>query len=122
MVDFKLKTVQLLDNLGKLNMKKKWEKVAKMQGVRKSLIVKWHKSREKLKLEVKMNRVKKNAGSMKEARKRRKMVCEKSKNSERYPSAVEHVVSEFKLRRAGACKILKLWQGFKSFTGTYEML
>jgi hypothetical protein len=46
-VDFKLKTVQLLDNLGELNTKKKWEKVAEMQGVSKSLVVKRHKSRKK---------------------------------------------------------------------------
>ena len=47
-VDFKLKTVQLLQNLGELNTKKKWEKVAEMQGISKSLVVKWHKSKEKL--------------------------------------------------------------------------
>ena len=94
-VDFKLKTVQLLDNLGELNTKKKWEKVAEMQGICKSLVVKWHKNKEKLKSELKMDRVKKNAGSMKEARKRRKLVCEKSNNSERYPLAAERVVSEF---------------------------
>lgn len=108
-VDFKLKTVQLLDNLGELNTKKKWEKVAEMQGISNSLVVKWHKNKEKLKSELKMDRVKKNAGSMKEARERRKLVCEKSNNSERYPLAAERVVSEFKLRRAGGCKVSKLW-------------
>ena len=108
-VDFKLKTVQLLQNLGELNTKKKWEKVAEMQGISKSLVVKWHKSKEKLELELKMNRVKKNAGSVKEARKRRKLVCEKSKDSERYPLAAERVVSEFKFRRAGGCKVSKIW-------------
>lgn len=108
-VDFKLKTVQLLDNLGELNTKKKWEKVAEMQGISNSLVVKWHKNKEKLNSELKMNRVKKNAGSMKEARERRKLVCEKSNNSERYPLAAERVVSEFKLRRAGGCKVSKLW-------------
>ena len=108
-VDFKLKTVQLLDNLGELNTKKKWEKVAEMQGISNSLVVKWHKNKEKLNSELKMNRVKKNAGSMKEARERRKLVCEKSNNIERYPLAAERVVSEFKLRRAGGCKVSKLW-------------
>ena len=62
------------------------------------------KNKEKLNSELKMNRVKKNAGSMKEARERRKLVCEKSNNSERYPLAAERVVSEFKLRRAGGAR------------------
>ena len=69
-VDFKLKTLKLLDSLSELKTKKKWEKVAEKQGINKSLVVKWNKNREKLQLEIKLNRRKKNAGNLKDSRKR----------------------------------------------------
>ncbi len=46
---------------------------------------------------------------MKDSRKRRKLVCEKAKNSEKYPLAADRVICEFKLQRAGGCKVSKLW-------------
>lgn len=108
-VDFKLKTLKLLDSLSELKTKKKWEKVAEKQGISKSLVVKWNKNREKLQLELKLNRRKENAGSLKDSRKRRKLVCKRAKNSEKYPLAADRVIHEFKLRRAGGCKVSKLW-------------
>ena len=108
-VDFKLKTLKLLDSLCEVKTKKRWEKVAEKQGISKSLVVKWNKNREKLQLELKLNRRKENAGSLKDSRKRRKLVCKKAKNSEKYPLAAMRVMHEFKLRRAGGCKVSKLW-------------
>ncbi len=108
-VDFKLKTLKLLDSFSELETKKKWENVAEKQGINKSLVVKWNKNREKLQLEIKLNRRKKNAGNLKDSRKKRKLVCEKAKNSEKYPLAAVRVICEFKLRRAGGCKVSKLW-------------
>ena len=107
-VDFKIKTLQLLDSLSELKTKKKWEKVAEKQGISKSLVVKWNKNRAKVQSELKLNRQTKNAGSLVASRKRRKLVFEKAKNSEKYPLAAERVLHEFKLRRAGGCKVSKL--------------
>ena len=68
-VDFKIKTLQLLDSLSELKTKKKWEKVAEKQGISKSLVVKWNKNRAKLQSELKLNRQKKNTGSLVASRK-----------------------------------------------------
>ena len=110
-VAFKLKTLELLDSLTGLKIKKKrWEKVAKERGVSKSLVIKWNKNREKLKTEVELNKHKGNTGNLRAARQRRKLVDDKlNKKREKYPLAAVRVVVEFKLRRAKGCKVSKLW-------------
>ena len=47
-IDFKIKTLDLLDTMKELKTKKLWEKVAEIRGVSKSLVVKWNKDRVKL--------------------------------------------------------------------------
>lgn len=108
-VEFKAKTLERLDFFSELKVKKKWEKVAQEQGVSKSLVVKWNNIRDKIKAESERNKQKKNAGGVKSARQRRKLVGDKAKNSEKYPLASARVIVEFKLRRAKGCKVSKLW-------------
>ncbi len=72
-VDFKLKTLKLLDSLSELKTKKKWEKVAEKQGINKSLVVKWNKNREKLQLEIKLNRRKKKRRQLERFKKKEKI-------------------------------------------------
>ena len=83
--------------------------IAEEQGVSKSLVVKWIKDRNKIKAEFERNKRKENAGGVKAARQRRKLVGDKAKNSEKYPLAAVRVIVEFKLRRAKGCKVSKLW-------------
>lgn len=108
-VEFKAKTLKRLDIFTELKVKKKWEKVAEERGVSKSLVVKWNKSRDKIKAEFEHNKRKENAGGVKAARQRRKLVGEKAKKSEKYPLAAAGVITAFKLRRAKGCKVSKLW-------------
>lgn len=51
-VDFKLKTLELLDSLRELKTKK-WEKVAQKQGINKSLVVSGTRIEKNYKLELK---------------------------------------------------------------------
>ena len=51
----------------------------------------------------------KNAGGVKTTRQRRKLIGDKAKNSEKYPSASAQVIVYFKLRGAQGCKVSKVW-------------
>ena len=107
-VEFKKQTLDLLDTLS--NSKHKWKRVADEKQVSKCLVVKWNKARESILAEISKNKHKSNAGSAREARRRRKMVGEKAQSkSEKYPLAAKLLIAEFKLRRAKGSKISKLW-------------
>ena len=106
-VEFKKKTLDLLDSLA--NSKNKWKKVADEKQVSKCLVVKWNKARESILAEISKNKHKRNAGSAREARCRRRMVGKKAQKSEKYPLAANLLIAEFKLRRAKGSKISKLW-------------
>ena len=55
------KTLERLDLFSELKVQKKWEKVAEERGVSKSLVVKWHKVRNKIKAKFECNKRKENA-------------------------------------------------------------
>lgn len=95
-IDFKVKTLDLLDTMKELKTKKLWEKVAERRGDSKSLVVKWNKDRVKLPSQLALNKTKKNKGAARPAWQRRKLVCGKVK-AEKFPLAAERVVVEFKL-------------------------
>lgn len=59
--------------------------------------------------EIAKNKQKTNAGSAREARRRRQMVGERVRNSEKYPLASKLLITEFKLWQAKGSKISKLW-------------
>ena len=59
--------------------------------------------------EIAKNKQKTNAGSAREARRRRQMVGERAQNSEKYPLASKLLITEFKLWQAKGSKISKLW-------------
>ena len=77
--------------------------------VSKCLVVKWNKARESILAEISKNKHERNAGSEREARRRRQMVGKKAQKSEKYPLAANLLIAEFKLRRAKGSKISKLW-------------
>ena len=106
-VEFKKQTLDLLDSLA--NSKNKWKKVADEKQVSKCLVVKWNKARESILAEISKNKHKRNAGSAREAGRRRQMVGKKAQKSEKYPLAANLLITEFKLRRAKGSKISKLW-------------
>ena len=106
-IDFKIKTLDLLDTMKELKTKNLWEKVAERRGISKSLVVKWNKDRVKIESQLALNKTKKNKGAARSTRQRRQLVCQKVK-SKKFPLAVARVVVEFKLRRAKGCKISKL--------------
>ena len=107
-VEFKMKTLELLDSLS--GSKKKWQKVAKERGINKSLVIKWNKNRNKLLEEIALNKRKKHTRGVTTARQRRKLVVAKAKNcSEQYPLETDRVSLDFKLRRSKGCKVSKLW-------------
>ena len=106
-IEFKKQTLDLLDCLS--NSRNKWQKVADAKQVSKSLVVKWNKARKSILSEIAQNKLKANAGGARGARRRRQMVGEKARNSEKYPLASKLLVAEFKLRRAKGSKISKLW-------------
>ena len=96
-IEFKAKTLERLDLFSELKVKKRWEKVAEERGVSKSVIVKWNKNRDKIKAEYSHNK-RKETGSVKAVRQRRKIIGDKAKNSEKYPLAAAQVIVDFKLR------------------------
>jgi hypothetical protein len=106
-MDFKIKTLDLLDVMKELKTKKLWEKVAERRGISKSLVVKWNKDRIDIRGQLALNKTKKNKGAARSTRQRRQLVSGKVKG-EKFPLAAERVVVEFKLRRAKGCKISKL--------------
>lgn len=62
-IDFKIKTLDLLDTMKELKTKKLWEKVSERSGVSKSLVVKWNKEQKKLLSELALNKKNKNNGT-----------------------------------------------------------
>lgn len=107
-IDFKLKTLDLLDTMKELKSKNVWKKVAERRGISKSLVVKWNRDRSKIQDQLNLNKNKKNKGTTQATRQRRQLVSGKLKG-EKFPLAAQRVVVEFKLRRARGCKISKLW-------------
>ena len=87
--------------------------MAEAKQISKCLIIKWNKARDKIFAELSLNKRSTNAGGMRASRQRRKMVGEKTKNSERYLCATKLLVAEFKLRLAQGSKISKLWMKSK---------
>ena len=107
-IDFKIKTLDLLDTMKELKTKKLWEKVAERRGVSKSLVVKWNKDHVKIRSQLALNKTKKNNGAARPTHQRRQLVCGKVR-TKKFPLTAERVVVEFKLRRAKGSKISKLW-------------
>ena len=105
-MDFKVKTLDLLDEMNERKTKKLWEKVAERRGICKSLVVKWNKDRLKILGQLALN--KKEQSAPRPTRQRQQLVSGKVKG-EKFPLAAERVVVEFKLRTAKGCKISKLW-------------
>jgi len=106
-VEFKKKTLDLLDSMK--TSRHKYQTVAKQQGVNRSLVVKWEKSRNKIIAQLTLNKKKQNTGGGRPIRKRRKIYENRSQYAERYPEASKLLLVEFKLRRAAGNKVSKLW-------------
>ena len=70
-IDFKIKTLDLLDTMKELKTKKLWEKVAVRRGVSKSLVVKWSKDRVKIRSQLALNKTEKNNGAARPTPQRR---------------------------------------------------
>ena len=77
-IDFKIKTLDLLDTMKELKTKKLWEKVAERRGMSKSLVVKYNKDqitiRSQLAVKTKENKV-----TVRPIRQRRQLVCQSQK-------------------------------------------
>ena len=106
-VEFKKKTLDLLDSLK--SSTKKYNIVAKQQGVNRSLVFKWEKNRSKIFTELSLNKKKQNTGASRPMRQRRRITANKSARADKYPLAANLLVAEFKLRRAAGSKVTKLW-------------
>ena len=78
--------------------------MAEAKQISKSLVIKWNKARDKIFVEMSLNKCKANTGGVRESQQRRKMVGENGKNSERYPHTIKLLVAEFKLRQAKGSK------------------
>ena len=76
-IEFKIKTLDLLDTMKELRTKKLWEKVAERRGVSKSLVVKWNKDRVKLRSQLALNKTKKNKGAARPTRHEDNLCVEK---------------------------------------------
>ena len=73
-LDFKLKTLGLLDKLTEAGVKDKWGKVAAMKGIsNRSLVIKWNKDHSKIMNESKVNKAKKGEGNFTAAQQRRQI-------------------------------------------------
>ena len=59
------------------NAKNKWKEVAEAKQISKCLVIKWNKARDKIVAEVARNKRKANAGGVREARLRRKMIAKR---------------------------------------------
>ena len=107
-MQFKKQTVDLLDSLANSRNKLyflfgvatffQWKKVTDAREVSRSLVVKWNKARQSSLSEIARKKQKSKAGSVREARRRRQMVGDKTRNSEKQPVAAKLVVAEFNLR------------------------
>ena len=106
-VEFKKKTLDLLDSMK--TSRHKYQTVAKQQGVNRSLVFKWEKSRSKIIAELTLNKKKQNTGDGRPIRKRRRIHGNRSQRTEKYPEASKLLLVEFKLRRAAGNKVSKLW-------------
>ena len=108
-LDFKIKTLNRLDQIKTKGKVGKFLAVAKERGVSKSLVIKWNKERDRLQEQLVLNKYRKNTGPTTAARRRRRITDNRSKHMEKYPRASKLLVSEFKLRRAAGSKVSKLW-------------
>ena len=84
-VDFIKKTLDLLDSLK--SSTNKYNTVAKQQGVNRSLVFKWEKDRSKLHAELTLTMTKKNTGSARPMRQRRRIAGNRSRRTDQYPLA-----------------------------------
>ena len=87
--------------------------MAEAKQIRKCLVIKQNKARDKIFAELSLNKRSANPGGARASRQRRKMVGERAKNSERYPRPTKLLVAEFKLRRAQGSEIYKVWMKSK---------
>ncbi|XP_028404065.1 tigger transposable element-derived protein 2-like [Dendronephthya gigantea] len=108
-LDFKIKTLNRLDQIKTKGKVGKFLAVAKERGVSKSLVIKWNKEKDRLQEQLVLNKYRKNTGPTTAARRRRRITDNRSKHMEKYPRASKLLVSEFKLRRAAGSKVSKLW-------------
>ena len=106
-VDFKTKTLDLLDSLK--SSTNKYNTVAKQQGVNRSLVFKWEKNRSKILAELTLNKTKKNTGGARSMRQRRRIAGNRSQRTDKYPLASNLLLAKFKLQRAAGSKVSKLW-------------
>ena len=108
-VEFKVKTLAVLDKLSKAGVKNKWKKVADERGLPdKSLVIKWNKNRSNIINELKARKTDKD-GSIKAARQKRHITHNALFRRESFPKAAQAVVAEFKERRQKGAKVSKLW-------------
>ena len=104
-VEFKKKTLDLLDSLA--SSKNKYKIVSRERGVHQSLVKNWNKNRSQIFKELELYKNGKNSGNIREARQRKKLVSGRSKQHEKYPLAENLLIVEFKVRRATGCKVRK---------------
>ena len=106
-VEFKKNTLDLLDSMK--TSRHKYRTVAKQQGVNRSLVFKWEKSRNKIIAELTLNKKKQNTGDGRPIRKKSRIHGNRSQRTEKYPKASKLVLVEFKKSRAAGNKVSKLW-------------
>lgn len=106
-VEFKKNTLDLLDSMK--TSRHKYRTVAKQQGVNKSLVFKWEKSRNKIIAELTLNKKKQNTGDGRPIRKKSRIHGNRSQRTEKYPKASKLLLVEFKKSRAAGNKVSKLW-------------
>ena len=109
-LDFKWKTIKLLDQMTQKQVKNKWQKVANFIGIpNKRLVIKCNKQRFKIKNEININKLEKGKGNIVPKRQRGKITPDNIDQREKFPLAAKLVVSEYKRRRQHSIKVSKLW-------------
>ena len=86
----------------------KYNKVAKQQGVKRSLVIEWEKKRSKLLAELTLNKTKKNTGGARPMR-QRSIARNRSQHTDKYLLTSNLLLAEFKLRRSAGSKVSKPW-------------
>ena len=86
----------------------KYNKVAKQQGVKRSLVIELEKNRSKLLAELTLNKTKKNTGGARPMR-QRSIARDRSQHTDKYLLTSNLLLAEFKLRRSAGSKVSKLW-------------
>eukprot|EP00795_Rhopilema_esculentum_P001938 gene1938-16446_t len=99
-LDFKWKTIELLDQMTQNQMKNKWQKVLNFMGIpNKCLVVKWNKKRLKIKDEINTNKLKNGKGNIVPARQRRKITSDNIDQREEFPLAAKSLRKSLKTSR-----------------------